>query len=136
MLRIEKAARELVTPFLRVMDDGRLTDGQGRVVEFCNKVIIMTSNLGAAYRRGVSERERIRRARVVPFPPEFVNRVDEIIVFLPLGRHGLNAMQIIPLARMTTFDAARGTPARWTSESICYGTATSKFEVKLRKPVI
>ena len=86
---IEKACREFVTLFLQVLDDGRLTDGQGRVVDFKNTVIIMTSNLGAAYLNDVGEgpvnpavRELVMGAISGHFPPEFINRIDEIIIFV------------------------------------------------------
>ncbi|CAL1695794.1 unnamed protein product [Somion occarium] len=86
---IEKAAREFVTLFLQVLDDGRLTDGQGRVVDFRNTVIIMTSNLGAAYLHDMGEgpvksqtRELVMGAIQAHFPPEFINRIDEIVIFV------------------------------------------------------
>lgn len=88
---IEKAAREFVTLFLQVLDDGRLTDGQGRVVDFRNTVIVMTSNLGAAYLNDMGEgpvkketRELVMGAIQVHFPPEFINRIDDIIIFVSL----------------------------------------------------
>ncbi|KAF9015157.1 P-loop containing nucleoside triphosphate hydrolase protein [Cyathus striatus] len=90
---IEKACREFVTLFLQVLDDGRLTDGQGRVVDMRNTVIIMTSNLGAAYLHEMGEgsikpetRTLVMGAIQSHFPPEFINRIDEIIVFRPLSR--------------------------------------------------
>jgi ATP-dependent Clp protease ATP-binding subunit ClpA len=86
---IEKASREFVTLFLQVLDDGRLTDGQGRVVDFRNTVIVMTSNLGAAYLNDMGEgpvrsqtRQRVMGAIRAHFPPEFINRIDEIIIFV------------------------------------------------------
>ena len=86
---IEKASREFVTLFLQVLDDGRLTDGQGRVVDFRNTVIIMTSNLGAAYLNDMGDgpvrphtRELVLGAIQGHFPPEFVNRIDEIVIFV------------------------------------------------------
>ena len=86
---IEKASREFVTLFLQVLDDGRLTDGQGRVVDFRNTVIIMTSNLGAAYLNDMGEgsispqtRQLVMGAIQSHFPPEFINRIDEIIIFV------------------------------------------------------
>ncbi|ESK88873.1 heat shock protein hsp98 [Moniliophthora roreri MCA 2997] len=99
---IEKASREFVTLFLQVLDDGRLTDGQGRIVDFRNTVIIMTSNLGAAYLNDMPEgpvraetRQLVLGAIQAHFPPEFVNRVDEIIVFRPLSRkHVLKIVDI------------------------------------------
>ena len=86
---IEKACREFVTLFLQVLDDGRLTDGQGRVVDFRNTVIIMTSNLGAAYLSDMGEgpvksktKELVMGTIRGHFPPEFINRIDEIIIFV------------------------------------------------------
>ncbi len=86
---IEKAAREFVTLFLQVLDDGRLTDGQGRVVDFRNTVIIMTSNLGASYLNDMGEgsvkpetRNLVMSTIQGHFPPEFINRIDEIIIFV------------------------------------------------------
>jgi ATP-dependent Clp protease ATP-binding subunit ClpB len=86
---IEKASREFVTLFLQVLDDGRLTDGQGRVVDFRNTVIVMTSNLGAAYLNEMGEgpvkihtRQMVLAAIQAHFPPEFINRIDEIVIFV------------------------------------------------------
>ena len=86
---IEKASREFVTLFLQVLDDGRLTDGQGRVVDFRNTVIVMTSNLGAAYLNDMGEGPVRRETRQLVmgtirghFPPEFINRIDEVIIFV------------------------------------------------------
>ncbi|KZO93467.1 P-loop containing nucleoside triphosphate hydrolase protein [Calocera viscosa TUFC12733] len=97
---IEKACREFVTLFLQVLDDGRLTDGQGRVVDFRNSVIIMTSNLGAVYLNDAGEGELRPEARKLVmdtiqahFPPEFVNRIDEIIIFHNLTR--ANVLEIV-----------------------------------------
>lgn len=88
---IEKACREFVTLFLQVLDDGRLIDGQGRVVDFRNTVIVMTNNLGAAYLNDMGEGPVGRGTRGLAmgpiqahFPPKFVNRIDEIVVFVSL----------------------------------------------------
>ncbi|KAH9178710.1 P-loop containing nucleoside triphosphate hydrolase protein [Lactarius sanguifluus] len=93
---VEKASREFVTLFLQVLDDGRLTDGQGRVVDFRNTVIVMTSNLGAAFLNDMGEgpvrprtRELVMGAIQSHFPPEFVNRVDEIIIFRTLSQKNI-----------------------------------------------
>ncbi|SJL05615.1 probable heat shock protein HSP104 (endopeptidase Clp ATP-binding chain HSP104) [Armillaria ostoyae] len=99
---VEKACREFVTLFLQVLDDGRLTDGQGRVVDFRNTVIIMTSNLGAAYLNDMGEgpvtpqtRSLVVGAIQSHFPPEFINRIDETIVFRALSRkHVLKIVDI------------------------------------------
>ncbi|KAI9512595.1 P-loop containing nucleoside triphosphate hydrolase protein [Russula earlei] len=99
---IEKASREFVTLFLQVLDDGRLTDGQGRVVDFRNTVIVMTSNLGAAYLNDMGEgpvrpqtRQLVLNAIQAHFPPEFINRVDEIIIFRTLSQR--NILHIVDL---------------------------------------
>jgi ATP-dependent Clp protease ATP-binding subunit ClpB len=87
---IEKAHQDAFNILLQLLDDGRLTDGQGRTVDFRNTVIIMTSNLGShLFSAGDSAEDR--QTKVMDevyshFRPEFVNRVDEIIVFQPLGR--------------------------------------------------
>jgi ATP-dependent Clp protease ATP-binding subunit ClpC len=96
---IEKAHPEVWNALLQILDDGRLTDGQGRVVDFRNTVLIMTSNLGTEFvtrsgslgflRRGEDgpseeAEEKIERALKQTFRPEFLNRIDEIIIFSPL----------------------------------------------------
>ncbi|PFH54470.1 hypothetical protein AMATHDRAFT_135008 [Amanita thiersii Skay4041] len=90
---IEKACREFVTLFLQVLDDGRLTDGQGRIVDFKNTVIMMTSNLGAVYLNDMGDgpvnqatRQLVMSAIQSHFPPEFINRIDDIIIFRALSR--------------------------------------------------
>ena len=97
---IEKAHPEVWNALLQILDDGRLTDGQGRTVDFRNTVLIMTSNLGTEFvRRGGTlgfiqasgsteddklAHEKIEKALKTTFRPEFLNRVDEIIMFSPL----------------------------------------------------
>jgi ATP-dependent Clp protease ATP-binding subunit ClpB len=88
---IEKAHPDAFNVLLQVLDDGRLTDGQGRTVDFRNTVVIMTSNLGSVVFTDVTASPEERREKVLAevratFRPEFVNRVDEIVVFQPLGR--------------------------------------------------
>ncbi len=90
---IEKAHIDVFNTLLQLLDDGRLTDGQGRTVDFKNTVLIMTSNIGSEAWIGQNEdwieseaREYSRKALRATFPPEFINRVDEIIDFHPLSR--------------------------------------------------
>ena len=90
---IEKAHPDVFNVLLQLLDDGRLTDGKGRTVDFKNAVVIMTSNLGSAFlaergERGVDEsaKREVMDALRAHFRPEFLNRVDEIIVFHPLTR--------------------------------------------------
>jgi len=84
---IEKAHPEVFNILLQVLDDGRLTDGQGRVVDFKNTVIIMTSNLGSQHLldNSTDSQEKIDKLIKQSFKPEFINRIDEIITFNPLG---------------------------------------------------
>ena len=93
---IEKAHQDVFNILLQIMDDGRLTDGQGRVVDFKNTIIIMTSNIGSSFLLGGQSDSDFEEAsrRVIDalhahFKPEFLNRVDDIIVFNPLGREQL-----------------------------------------------
>lgn len=84
---IEKAHADVFNVLLQVLDDGRLTDGQGRSVDFKNTLIIMTSNLGSSEimkNQGVMDREKVQQMLMNFFRPEFLNRVDDIVVFKPL----------------------------------------------------
>ena len=95
---IEKAHQDVFNILLQIMDDGRLTDGQGRVVDFKNTIIIMTSNIGASFLQaeGLSSEagfsdasQQVMNALHAHFRPEFLNRVDDIIIFRPLGKEQL-----------------------------------------------
>jgi ATP-dependent Clp protease ATP-binding subunit ClpB len=100
---IEKAHPDVFNLLLQILDDGRLTDGQGRTVDFRNTVLIMTSNLGSQIIQDMANRsfEEVQRAVLGVlrdhFRPEFLNRVDEIIVFKPLTREQLNQIVEIQL---------------------------------------
>jgi ATP-dependent Clp protease ATP-binding subunit ClpB len=103
---IEKAAPEVFNILLQVLDDGRLTDGQGRTVDFKNTVIIMTSNVGSRWLQefeGMDEdkiQRRVRdRLREEGFRPEFINRIDEIIVFHPITRDQMKDIVEIQMIR-------------------------------------
>jgi len=102
---IEKANKDVFNVLLQVLDDGRITDGQGRTVDFKNTVIIMTSNIGSQYITG--EESKKARSRLVMdalranFPPEFLNRVDEIIIFDRLTEDDLRKIVEIQLRRLT-----------------------------------
>lgn len=104
---IEKAHPDVFNVLLQVLDDGRLTDGQGRTVDFRNTLIIMTSNLGAEYLVALNEdqdvdsvREEVMGVVRASFRPEFLNRVDEIILFHRLRRSEMGAIVDIQLARL------------------------------------
>jgi ATP-dependent Clp protease ATP-binding subunit ClpB len=100
---IEKAHAEVFNVLLQMLDDGRLTDGHGRTVDFRNTVIIMTSNLGNELwlgGKGSVERDQITRILQVHFRPEFLNRVDEIVIFHQLTREDLAQIVDIQLLRV------------------------------------
>jgi ATP-dependent Clp protease ATP-binding subunit ClpB len=104
---IEKAAPEVFNVLLQLLDDGRLTDGQGRTVDFKNTVIIMTSNVGTSWLHrleGLNEDEIQRqvrqRLREEGFRPEFINRIDEIIVFHPITREQMKNIVNIQINRL------------------------------------
>jgi ATP-dependent Clp protease ATP-binding subunit ClpB len=101
---VEKAHPDVFNVLLQVLDDGRLTDGQGRTVDFRNTVIIMTSNLGSHVIQelaGEANYDRMKSAvmEIVQqhFRPEFINRVDDIVVFHPLGKDQLRSIVDIQL---------------------------------------
>jgi ATP-dependent Clp protease ATP-binding subunit ClpB len=94
---VEKAHPDVFNVLLQVLDDGRLTDGQGRTVDFRNTVIVMTSNLGSSVIQEMAGEENYERMKEAVmeivrghFRPEFINRVDDIVVFHPLGREQLH----------------------------------------------
>ena len=96
---IEKAHPEVLNVLLQLLDDGRLTDGKGRTIDFKNTVVIMTSNLGSAFlaeleRSRIDEgaRRQVMDALRAHFRPEFINRVDEIIIFHPLDREQMKTI--------------------------------------------
>ena len=109
---IEKAHPEVFNVLLQLLDDGRLTDGQGRTVDFRNTVVIMTSNLGSElwlnHAHGKPGRETLNRILQAHFRPEFLNRIDEIVIFDPLTRDDLVKIVDIQLARLANLLMQRG----------------------------
>src|SRR5450432_2194397 len=103
---IEKAHHDVFNVLLQVLDDGRITDGQGRTVDFKNAVIIMTSNIGSQFiaeeTSGAERERRVLEALRGHFRPEFLNRVDEIIIFDRLTDEDLKKIVEIQLRRLTT----------------------------------
>nr|TKS00543.1 hypothetical protein D5086_0000182060 [Populus alba] len=108
---IEKAHSDVFNIFLQVLDDGRVTDSQGRTVSFTNTVIIMTSNVGSQYILDTDDnlpkevanetiKRRVMDAARSVFRPEFMNRVDEYIVFQPLDRDQINSIVGLQLGRV------------------------------------
>ncbi|MCO5177246.1 MAG: ATP-dependent chaperone ClpB [Thermomicrobiales bacterium] len=117
---IEKAHPEVFNILLQVLDDGRLTDGQGRTVDFRNTVIIMTSNLGSTYILSSSEdeaRERVMEALHANFRPEFLNRIDEIVIFTPLSRDQIQQIVDIQLQQVRQRLKDRGIDLQMTPEA-------------------
>ncbi|MEW5998449.1 MAG: ATP-dependent chaperone ClpB [Pseudomonadota bacterium] len=104
---VEKAHPDVFNVLLQVLDDGRLTDGQGRTVDFSNTLIILTSNLGSQYLAGMTEDQKVKDVEpqvmeVVRghFRPEFLNRLDEIILFHRLGEEHMAPIVDIQVARV------------------------------------
>ena len=118
---IEKAHPDVFNVLLQVLDDGRITDGQGRTVDFRNTVIIMTSNIGSQYILNESNPEQ-REAKALDalrghFRPEFLNRIDEIIIFDRLTAEELKGIVDIQLKRVSKRLEAKGLFLRMTPEA-------------------
>lgn len=135
---IEKAHPEVWNALLQILDDGRLTDGQGRTVDFRNTVLIMTSNLGTEYVRNAGSlgflrpddsdevkqaHAKIEKALKSTFRPEFLNRVDEIITFSPLSREDMRAIVSLQMQEVSQRLEERGlqvalseTAANWLAD--------------------
>ena len=117
---IEKAHPEVFNILLQVLDDGRLTDGQGRTVDFRNTVIIMTSNLGSTYILSSSDeeaRERVMEALRANFRPELLNRIDEIVIFKALTREQIQQIVDIQLQQVRQRLKDRGIDLQMTPEA-------------------
>jgi ATP-dependent Clp protease ATP-binding subunit ClpC len=106
---IEKAHPEVWNVLLQLMDDGRLTDGEGRTVDFSNTVLVMTSNLGASQAKRAlgftaaapqADEERMKAAAKAAFLPEFINRIDETVTFRPLGADQVEQICALIVARV------------------------------------
>jgi ATP-dependent Clp protease ATP-binding subunit ClpB len=119
---IEKAHPDVFNVLLQLLDDGRLTDGQGRVVDFTNAVVIMTSNIGShLLAGGIDEEiaeERVLGALREHFRPEFLNRVDEVVVFSRLDREQLAEIVALQVERLRERLAERGVELELTEAAI------------------
>ena len=122
---VEKAHPDVFNVLLQVLDDGRLTDGQGRVVDFRNTLIVMTSNLGSEYLAGLGDGEDVDSVRddvmnvvKASFRPEFINRVDDIILFHRLKRENMAAIVRIQLERLEKLLADRRISLSLTDEAV------------------
>jgi len=114
---IEKAHPEVFNTLLQLLDEGRLTDGHGRTVDFRNTIVIMTSNIGSRWIKelGVeAARERVMEELDRTFRPEFLNRIDEIILFHSLTREDLKRIVDIQMERLRSLLAQRQIGLEWT----------------------
>ena len=121
---VEKAHNDVFNILLQVLDDGRLTDGQGRTVDFRNTVVIMTSNLGSDLIQGnQTESYDEMKALVMSvvsqhFRPEFINRIDETVVFHPLNKNNIRAIAEIQLKRLINRMESRGYVLTFTDATL------------------
>jgi ATP-dependent Clp protease ATP-binding subunit ClpB len=122
---VEKAHPEVFNILLQVLDDGRLTDGHGRTVDFRNTVIAMTSNLGSQVIQEMAGEEHYERMKVavmeivgVQFRPEFINRIDEVVVFHPLAREQIRAIARIQIDYLRRRLAERDIELRVTDAAL------------------
>ena len=121
---VEKAHHDVFNILLQVLDDGRLTDGQGRTVDFRNTVVIMTSNLGSDLIQGNQEESYDDMKALVMsvvsqhFRPEFINRIDETVVFHPLNKDNIRAIAEIQLKRLINRMESRGYVLSFTDTTL------------------
>ncbi len=126
---VEKAHPDVFNILLQVLDDGRLTDGQGRTVDFRNTVIVMTSNLGSHVIQDLAEAEQgpdsykemkdaVMEIVGQQFRPEFINRIDEPVVFKPLTRENIRAISVIQLAMLDKRLEARNLDLQLSDEAL------------------
>ena len=122
---MEKAHPDVFNILLQVLDDGRLTDGQGRTVDFRNTVVIMTSNLGSDLiqeRFGALDyghmKEMVLGVVSQSFRPEFINRIDEVVVFHPLGEKHIASIAQIQLQRLYKRLEERGYEVHMSDEAL------------------
>jgi len=121
---VEKAHPDVLNVLLQVLDDGRLTDGQGRTVDFKNTIVIMTSNLGSDDIREMADQERalmveaVNRALRAHFRPELLNRIDDIVIFHSLDLDRIKEIVRIQLVKLTKLVADRGLGLEVTESAI------------------
>jgi ATP-dependent Clp protease ATP-binding subunit ClpB len=118
---IEKAHPDVFNVLLQIMDDGRLTDGQGRTVDFKNTVLIMTSNVGSQFiaAEAVEEkaRQEVEEALTQTFPPEFLNRIDDVVIFHRLTKADLGKIVDIQVALLAKRVSERGIEIELTDKA-------------------
>jgi ATP-dependent Clp protease ATP-binding subunit ClpB len=137
---IEKAHPEVFNVLLQLLDDGRLTDGRGRTVDFRNTVVIMTSNLGSqAIMELAGNRERIHDTVMEVlkqhFRPEFLNRIDEVLIFNSLGEGEIRKIVAIQLGRVSQRIAEKGYAMKWGNDVADYLAAAGFDPVYGARPL-
>jgi ATP-dependent Clp protease ATP-binding subunit ClpB len=115
---IEKAHPDVFNTLLQVLDDGRLTDGQGRTVDFKNVVLIMTSNIRVGDSPSPGAGGEVRELLLEHFRPEFINRLDDIVVFHALDREQLGEIVALQTQRVRDLLARRGVALEITDEGL------------------
>ncbi len=122
---VEKAHPDVFNILLQVLDDGRLTDGQGRTVDFSNTVVVMTSNLGSKVIQtmaGENQYDTMKEAVMeivgTHFRPEFINRIDETVVFRPLGRDEIRQIAVLQLQHLNKRLQQREMSIRFSEEAL------------------
>ena len=118
---IEKAHADVFNVLLQIMDDGRLTDGQGRTVDFTNTVLIMTSNVGSQFIVSEADEEKIREqieeVLAATFKPEFLNRIDETVIFHRLTREDISRIVDLQVALLARRVGERGIEIELTDDA-------------------
>ena len=117
---IEKAHPDVFNTLLQLLDDGRLTDGQGRTVDFRNTVVIMTSNVGSQFLEDWTDlgaRDKVMAELRRAFRPEFLNRIDDIVFFHRLGRNEIDSIVDLQFARLRKLLRERGLDVELTPEA-------------------
>jgi ATP-dependent Clp protease ATP-binding subunit ClpB len=118
---IEKAHTDVFNILLQILDDGRLTDGQGRTVDFSNTMVIMTSNLGTSseqFRDAEAMRESVMEALRRTFKPEFMNRIDDVVVFHPLAAEDMHRIARLQLGALERKLTSRGLAFEASEEAV------------------
>jgi len=137
---IEKAHHEVFNALLQLLDDGRLTDGQGRTVDFRNTVVIMTSNLGTELwddpaQADMVTKEQVRQLLTRHFRPEFLNRIDEIVIFHRLSRDNLQEIVHLQLGRVADRIAEKGYNLQANEQVMTYLAETGYDPVYGARPL-
>jgi ATP-dependent Clp protease ATP-binding subunit ClpB len=142
MDEVEKAHPDVFNILLQVLEDGRLTDGQGRTVDFRNTVVVMTSNLGSDVIQSMAGEDRYEEMKKAVlevvgrhFRPEFINRIDEVVVFHPLGESQIRGIAEIQLQRLRSRLAERELYLDISDKAMTYLVSTGYDPVYGARPL-